>query len=88
MLVSAQHKKQFKVFLKIISNEAVFVKFNTKNKKNYNAINELLERITVKCKSTPEYKPFIDELFKVDVMEATESLIKHLKNEKTRSVRH
>ena len=39
MLKSADHKKQFKTFLKIISNEAIFVKFNTKNTKNINEIN-------------------------------------------------
>ncbi len=88
MLKSEDHKKQFKTFLKIISNEAIFVKFNTKNKKHLSAINNLLERIVIKCKDTPEFRPFIDELFKVDVMDATEALIKHLKNEKTRSVKH
>ena len=33
MLNSEERKKEFKQFLKIISNEAIFVKFNTGNKK-------------------------------------------------------
>src|SRR5690242_15098999 len=31
MLNSTERKEQFKTFLKIISNEAIFVKFNTRN---------------------------------------------------------
>ena len=87
MLNSPARKQQFKAFLKIISNEAVFVKFNTRNKKQQKAIDKLLKRIVVKCKAEPAYKPFIDELFADDVIRATRDLIKHLRNEKVRSVR-
>lgn len=82
MLNSPARKQQFKTFLKIISNEAVFVKFNTRNKKQVKAIDRLLRRIVVKCKAEPLYKPFIDELFADDVIRATRDLIKHLRNEK------
>lgn len=68
MLNSQQRKQQFTKFLKIISNEAIFVNFNTRNKKLVKNINELMRRIVVKCKGEPEYKPFIDELFKEDVL--------------------
>ncbi len=73
--------------MKIISNEAIFVKFNTRNKKQINAINDLLRRIIIKCKNEAAYKPFIDELFQEDVIRASKDLIKYLKNEKVRSVR-
>jgi hypothetical protein len=63
MLNSPERKAQFKSFLKIISNEAVFVKFNTRNTKQLKAIHNLLRRIVVKCKSEPTYKVFIEELF-------------------------
>ena len=53
LLDSPQRKNQFKQFLKIISNEAIFVKFNTRNKKSIKAIDNLLRRIVVKCKSEP-----------------------------------
>lgn len=86
MLDSEQRKQQFKSFLKIISNEAVFVKFNTRNKKLIKNINELLKRIVIKCQSDATFKPFIEELFREDVIEASRSLIKHLKHEKTRSI--
>jgi len=49
--------------LKIISNEAIFVKFNTRNKKQIKAIDDLLKRIIIKCKSDQSLKGFIDELF-------------------------
>ncbi len=87
MMNSKERKQQFKQFLKIISNEAVFVKFNTRNKKQSKAIDELLRRIVIKCKSEPAYKGFIDELFAEDVMKATKELVKFLKNEKMKSVR-
>jgi hypothetical protein len=73
--------------LKIISNEAIFVKFNTRNKKLVRNINELLKKIIIKCKNEPTFKPFIDELFQIDVIQAQRELIKHLKNEKMRSIR-
>jgi hypothetical protein len=63
MLNSSERKQQFKQFLKIISNEAVFVKFNTRNKKQQKNIEKLLRRIVVKCKAEPAYRGFIDELF-------------------------
>ncbi len=87
MLGDKQRKQQFTKFLKIVSNEAIFVNFNTRNKKLVRNINELLKRIVVKCRSEPDYKPFIDELFKEDVLQASKDLIKHLKGEKLRSVR-
>ncbi len=87
MIDSPERKLQFKSFLKIISNEAVFVKFNTRNKKQLKAIDELLRRIIIKCKGDPQYKPFIDELFADDVMKASKELIKFLKNEKVKSVK-
>mmetsp|Transcript_22210 Transcript_22210/g.16624 ORF Transcript_22210/g.16624 Transcript_22210/m.16624 type:complete len:89 (+) Transcript_22210:1234-1500(+) len=86
MLNSSERKTQFKQFLKIISNEAIFVKFNTGNKSLIKNINELIKRIVIKCTDTLEYKPFIEELFAVDVLEASKQLIKHLKDEKQRSV--
>jgi len=87
MMLESQHqKKQFKTLLKIISNEAIFVKFNTKNKKHINSVNELLQRIVVKCKDDPALRPFIEEVFQVDVIDATKQLIKHLMREKQRSI--
>lgn len=53
LLNSEQRKTQFKQFLKIISNEAIFIKFNTRNKKSIKAIDNLLRRIVIKCKSEP-----------------------------------
>jgi len=53
MINSPQRKLQFKQFLKIIANEAIFVKFNTRNKKQSKAIDDLLKRIVVKCKNAP-----------------------------------
>ena len=73
--------------MKIVSNEAIFVKFNTRNKKLVKNVNELLKRIVIKCASEPTYRPFIEELFKEDVLSASKELIKHLKNEKIRSIR-
>ena len=73
--------------MKIISNEAIFVKFNTRNKKLVKNINELLKRIVVRCRDEVEYRPFIQELFMEDVMKASKELIKHLRNEKVRSIR-
>ena len=87
MINSPQRKMQFKQFLKIIANEAIFVKFNTRNKKQSKAIDNLLKRIVIKCKSEPLYKPFIDEVFQEDVIRQGRDLIKFLKNEKTRSVK-
>ena len=87
MINSPEKKKQFKQFLKIISNEAIFVKFNTRNKKLVKNINELLKRIVIKCKNEEAFKPFIDELFQEDVIHASKELIKHLKDEKLRSIR-
>jgi hypothetical protein len=87
MINSPQRKLQFKQFLKIISNEAVFVKFNTRNKKQSKAIDELLSRIIIKCKNEPTFKPFIDEVFQEDVIKASRELIKYLRNEKNRSVK-
>mmetsp|Transcript_9497 Transcript_9497/g.9052 ORF Transcript_9497/g.9052 Transcript_9497/m.9052 type:complete len:242 (-) Transcript_9497:318-1043(-) len=87
MLNSPARKTQFKQFLKIISNEAIFVKFNTRNKFLIKNINELIKRIVIKCSGEADFKPFIDELFKMDVLEASSELIKHLKNEKVRGIR-
>lgn len=87
MLNSKERKQQFKQFLKIISNEAIFVQFNTRNKKLFKKVNELMKRIVVKCKNDPEYKVFIDELFHDDIIKASKELIKSLKNEKLRSIR-
>lgn len=87
MLNSPERKQQFKQFLKIVSNEAVFVKFNTRNTKQLKAIHNLLRRIVVKCKSEATYKVFIEELFQDDVIRATRDLIKFLRNEKQRSIR-
>ena len=87
LLNSEQRKTQFKQFLKIISNEAIFIKFNTRNKKSIKAIDNLLRRIVIKCKSEPQYKGFIDELFQEDVIRAGKELIKHLKNEKQRAIK-
>jgi hypothetical protein len=74
--------------LKIISNEAIFVKFNTRNKKQIKAIDDLLRRIVIKCKSDQSLKGFIDELFQEDVIRATRDLIKYLRHEKTKSVKY
>lgn len=63
MLNSPERKLQFKQFLKIVANEAVFVKFNTRNKKQVKAIDDLLRRIVIKCRAEPAYRGFIDELF-------------------------
>ena len=63
------------------------MKFNTRNKKQIKAIDDLLRRIVVKCKDDPQYKGFIDELFQEDVLKASKELIKHLKNEKIKSVK-
>ena len=87
MLNSPQRKQQFKQFLKIISNEAIFVKFNTRNNKQSKAIDNLLRRIVIKCKNEPQFKPFIDEVFEQDVIKHGKDLIKYLKNEKNRSVK-
>ena len=87
MINSPQRKMQFKQFLKIIANEAIFVKFNTRNKKQSKAIDDLLRRIVIKCKNEPLYKPFIDEVFQEDVIRQGRDLIKFLKNEKQRSVK-
>lgn len=73
--------------MKIISNEAIFVKFNTRNKKQSKAIDKLLRRIVIKCKSEPAYKGFIEELFEEDVLRASKELIKYLRGEKVRAVR-
>ena len=87
MLNSQERKQQFTKFLKIVSNEAIFVNFNTRNKKLVRNIDELMRRIVVKCKADPDHKPFIDELFREDVLQASKDLIKHLRGEKLRSVR-
>lgn len=55
MMNSKERKLQFKQFLKIISNEAVFVKFNTRNKKLLVKINELLKRVVIKCQQDEQY---------------------------------